>query len=238
MNKDLLLYYISFACAVFLSACHVHNQERGNINNRNLDRKLTRDNEKNHSLAKMRNYDDPCGSRIPTTDEAFISTMQVDKEVIEAASEDDIAFQDYCNKTVPKTNMLWSNIDDWYCEPSEEISGMEMPSSDGIVKVKPKYLNEAITALLRMPFRKVTKDEASKFTGCVNIDADKEKEPYLMRGVYLCQGGKYSYVVRDSKVYIYNICMGNWKAPMKKWPVIIWLEAEPTKVYCMCTMVS
>jgi len=57
-------------------------------------------------------------------------------------------------------------------------------------------------------------------------------KPYLVRGVYLNEGtGAFYVYFRDTTLWVAHCCLGKHAVPMKRRPLIVFLEHAPTKVY-------
>ena len=57
-------------------------------------------------------------------------------------------------------------------------------------------------------------------------------KPYLVRGLYLYEGtGAFSVYFRDTTLWVAHGSLGKHAVPMKRRPLVVFLEHAPTKVY-------
>jgi hypothetical protein len=57
-------------------------------------------------------------------------------------------------------------------------------------------------------------------------------KPYLVRGLYLNEGtGAFSVCFRDTTLWVAHGSLGSHAVPMKRRPLVVFLEHAPTKVY-------
>jgi hypothetical protein len=64
-------------------------------------------------------------------------------------------------------------------------------------------------------------------------------QPYLVRGLCLIEGtGRFTAYFHDSILWVSHGCLGRQAVPMRRRPVIIFLEDRPTKVYVDVHMVE
>jgi hypothetical protein len=62
-------------------------------------------------------------------------------------------------------------------------------------------------------------------------------KPYLVRGLVLNEGtGNFSALLKDSTLWIEHGCLGRHPVPMKRQPVVVFLEEEPKTVYVEVSM--
>ncbi len=62
-------------------------------------------------------------------------------------------------------------------------------------------------------------------------------KPYLVRGLYLNEGtGAFSVYVRDTTLWVVHGSLGKHAVPMKRRPLVVFLEHVPTKVYVSVRM--
>jgi len=75
--------------------------------------------------------------------------------------------------------------------------------------------------------------DPSKFLPSVNAESPSGKlKPYLVRAVVLWEGtGGFTAYWKDSSLWIHHGCLGRYAAPMKRRPLVIFLEKKPTAVY-------
>jgi hypothetical protein len=60
--------------------------------------------------------------------------------------------------------------------------------------------------------------------------------PYLVRGLVLNEGGRFSVSLNGSTLWILYGCMGRSAVPMRQRPLIVFLEREPETVYVGVSM--
>jgi hypothetical protein len=83
------------------------------------------------------------------------------------------------------------------------------------------------------------KEEAAKHRKtAANARSLKGKlKPYLVRALYLNEGtGRFYASVKDSTLSVSHGSLGHFAVPMKRRPVVIFLEKAPTKVYVSVSM--
>jgi len=62
-------------------------------------------------------------------------------------------------------------------------------------------------------------------------------KPYLVRAVVLWEGtGGFDAYWKDSSLWVHHGCLGREAAPMKRRPLVIFLEKKPASVYNYVTM--
>jgi hypothetical protein len=62
-------------------------------------------------------------------------------------------------------------------------------------------------------------------------------KPYLVRGLVLSEGtGSFSACLKDPTLWVYHGCLGRHAVPMKRQPVVVFLEQEPKTVYVDVSM--
>lgn len=145
-------------------------------------------------------------------------------------------------------NGLWTTKDSWYTGYPSDHPWLDEEQlkiqRECIMPVCDLRLDESITLLSNVQVLEIDLTQAQQLVGVPNLDPSKlppsvkaesrsgKLKPYLVRAVVLWEGtGAFSAYWKDSSLWINHGCLGRRAAPMKRRPLVIFLEKKPTDVY-------
>ena len=127
----------------------------------------------------------------------------------------------------------WKKDDPWYAPPPKSLWEKDkwtLISQDMVAEVRPCMVHEAICRLDKRELIRLTTERASEFANASR--PEDMRIPFLVRAVRLDnETGTFSAYLLDGKLLICHDSLGRGPQRMIKAPLIVWLRAEPKRVF-------
>lgn len=134
------------------------------------------------------------------------------------------------------SGLPWTTIDEWYREPPEAMnySNWEVINGQRVYGVRIDRVKEATLLLLNVKYVGMSVQQAQYYAD-KQIDENGEGKYYLIRGIYVSAAIPTVMIYED--VLLVDISgPGKSPRPMRRQPVIVRLDKEPSDVYVTCGM--
>jgi hypothetical protein len=131
----------------------------------------------------------------------------------------------------------WTSADSWYNPPLSEIyplSGWQTLDYTQVYEVAAAQQPAAEKLLENAAILELTPQQAADLTGQPLADPPAAK-PYLVRGVYLNQGG-FSVYLKNRQLLVSHNSLGRGPVPMKRQALVLQLNQLPQQVFVTCSM--
>lgn len=136
-----------------------------------------------------------------------------------------------------RDDRAWTSADSWYHPPPSEVyplTGWQPLDYSQIYQVTAAQQPAAEALLADAAVVELTPQQAADLIGRPLADHSNTK-PYLVRGVYLNQGG-FSVQVKGQQILVSHGSLGHGPVEMKRQALVLQLKQLPQEVFVTCSM--